>query len=72
MARSSTTARERLESRDEACRLLGDVSYQTLWRIVRVGGLTPVEVGRRTMFRRSELDALIATGRISTQQNEKA
>jgi len=36
--------------------MLGDISKTTLWRIVRSGALHPVKLGRKTMFRRTDIE----------------
>ena len=52
---------------EEAARVLGGVSSVTIWRLERAGRLERVQIGSRTMFRRSDLDALITKGaRIAT------
>jgi DNA-binding transcriptional regulator PaaX len=39
----------------------------TIWRLVRAGELEPVRIGRRTLYRRSDLDALMHRGLASTK-----
>lgn len=57
--KSDVTDRDRLHSIESASEFLGGVAEATLrvwlWR----GRLTRVKVGRRTMIRQSELEALI-------------
>ena len=43
-----------------AQRYLGDVSRSTLKSLVGRGELAVVHIGRRTLFRRSDLDAFVA------------
>jgi excisionase family DNA binding protein len=52
---------------DEAARILGGVSLVTIWRLAKAGRIERVKIGSRTMFRRSDLDALIRNGtRVAT------
>ena len=58
---------DELVSYEEARRILGRVSSVTIWRLVRAGELKPVKIGRRTLYRRSDLKALMERGSASTR-----
>jgi excisionase family DNA binding protein len=65
--------KDELVSYEEAARILGGVSLVTIWRLARAGQLEQVKIGSRTMFRRSDLDALVRTGtRIPTSSRQNA
>ncbi|MCU0671326.1 MAG: helix-turn-helix domain-containing protein [Myxococcota bacterium] len=49
-----------LSSRVDAARFLG-ISLRTLDRLVEVGELTPVRVGRRVLFEQAEIERFIDT-----------
>lgn len=51
---------EKLITREEVIKLLR-ISPPTLWRMQGRGDLNPVKVGRRIMFRESEITQLINT-----------
>lgn len=51
---------EKLITREEVIKLLR-ISPPTLWRMQNRGDLNPVKVGRRIMFRESEVTQLINT-----------
>ncbi len=46
-------------SADEACAVL-NVSKPTMWRWQKKGYLTPVKVGRRTLYRQSDITQLMS------------
>jgi Helix-turn-helix domain len=51
-----------LLSREEACEYLGGLSYSTIWAAVKIGEMEPgLYIGRRLFFRRSGLDAFLAS-----------
>jgi excisionase family DNA binding protein len=68
-AQSSTLGarQDGLVGYDEARQILGGVSAVTVWRLERAGQITPVRIGRRVLFRRSDLAELIERRRIPTQ-----
>lgn len=49
-----------LDDADTTCRTLGGISRRTLDYMVERGDLPVVKVGRRSMFRRSDVEAYIA------------
>jgi excisionase family DNA binding protein len=52
---------------EEAARALG-VSAVTVWRLVKAGELEQVKVGSRTLYRRSDLSALIRRRSVGTSR----
>jgi excisionase family DNA binding protein len=57
---------DELVNREEAGRILGRVSSMTIWRLVKAGELRPVKIGGRTLYRQSDLRALMERGSAST------
>ena len=41
-----------------ACQFLGGISRSSLYNLIRQGRVKRVKIGRRTMFRQSELERL--------------
>lgn len=57
-------AEEKYYDRDEVCRL-AHVSHTTLWRMEREGAIEKHKVRRRNLYLRSEVDDLIASGKLA-------
>lgn len=49
-------------TRDEACARL-HITFTTLWRLEKKGVIQAYKVGRRCLYAKSEVDALIAKGK---------
>ena len=62
MARETDADADDLITRLEACRLLG-VAPSTLWHWEKSGMLVPVKLGRKVMYRRGVVDAMLAPPR---------
>lgn len=58
-ARRDRQAGDHLIQKEEARRLLGSPDPSTLWRWEKVGYLTPVRIGVKVFYRRSDIDAII-------------
>ena len=54
-------AQDEYLTRDEACARL-HVTFTTIWRMTNKGVLHVHKVGRRNLYSKSEIDALIANG----------
>lgn len=46
---------------EDAMRLL-KVSYQTIWRWQKFGVITPIKIGRKRFFKKSEIDRILESG----------
>lgn len=55
---------EKYYDRDEVCRL-AHVSHTTLWRMEREGAIEKHKVRRRNLYLRSDVDDLIASGKLA-------
>ena len=44
----------------EACRLLGGIGLTTLYKLIGQGMLTPIKIGRRSVFSLEAIDAFLA------------
>lgn len=67
--RSYTTAKVEAQkqefiNRAELCKLLG-VSTVTLWRMEHEGRIIPTKVGRKNMYNKAEVVALIQAGKLA-------
>ena len=58
-ARNQETKPETYLTPDDVASELG-VSTNTLWRWQRIGYLMPVKVGRKSLYKRSEVDSLLS------------
>lgn len=58
-ARRDRQAGDRLVPKEEARQLLGGPNPSTMWRWEKAGYLTPVKIGVKVFYRRSDIDALI-------------
>lgn len=60
IARRIDVYEDTLIAKEEArIRLLGGVDPSTLWRWEKAGYLTPVKIGVKVFYRRSDIDAII-------------
>jgi len=58
-ARRDRQAGDRLIPKEEARQQLGGPNHSTLWRWEKAGYLTPVKIGVKVFYRRSDIDSLI-------------
>lgn len=58
-ARRDRQAGDRLVQKEEARQLLGGPNPSTMWRWEKAGYLTPVKIGVKVFYRRSDIDAII-------------
>ena len=48
----------------ETCKLLGDISRSTLWKLTKAkNGLKPIRIGRRVFFTLSAINAFLDGGK---------
>lgn len=59
-ARRERQAGDRLVPKEEARGLLGGPDPSTLWRWEKAGYLSPVRIGGKVFYRRSDIDGIIA------------
>lgn len=62
LPQKKTVEQDEYLTRDEACARL-HVTYTTLWRMTNKGVLHAHKLGRRVLYSKSEVDALIASGK---------
>ena len=58
-SRRDRQAGDHLIQKEEARRMLGGPNPSTLWRWEKAGYLTPVKIGVKVFYRRSDIDAII-------------
>lgn len=57
-------------TRDEACAHL-HITYTTLWRMEKHGNLRVHKIGRRSLYAKEDVDALISNGTSTNDTTEK-
>lgn len=68
LAKPSAQADAEYYTRDEVCARL-HITFTTLWRMEKRGEIRARKVGRRSLYAKSDVDALISNGQpVSTKQ----